>query len=57
MRPPRPPTSRTLLRTGIVVVIGSSVTDACLTAGCTTTQTMFSFNDSADTRAAYAAPR
>ena len=52
MRPPLPPTSATLLRTGSAVVAGSSVTTARPPSGRTATQTRFSARLSAETRAA-----
>ncbi len=57
MRPLPPLTTRTLFSTGIVVVAGSSVTTARPPPGSTDTHTRFSLSDSADTRAAYEAPR
>ena len=54
---PEPPTSRTLFSSGIVVDAGSSATDALPFSGRTATQMRFSSSDSADTRAAYEAPR
>src|ERR1043166_2938553 len=57
IRPPLPLTRLTELSTGIAVVAGSSVTDALLPSGLATTQIKFSFSESADTLAAYDAPR
>ena len=57
IRPPAPLTSRTELSTGIAVVAGSSVTEALFPAGFTATHTRFSERESAETRAAYAAPK
>ena len=57
IRPPLPLVTRTLFSTGIVVVAGSSVTTALLPLGSTATHTRFSLSESADTRAAYEAPR
>src|SRR5512143_750848 len=57
IRPPLPPTKPTEPSIGIAVVAGSSDTDAFLPAGLATTQIKFSLSESADTRAAYDAPR
>ena len=57
IRPPLPRTTRTLFVRGIVDVAGSSSTRAEPPSGRTATQTRFSLSESADTRAAYAAPR
>src|SRR3982751_2345929 len=54
IRPPVPPTTRTEASIVSAVVAGSRVTDALFPSGRTTTQTRFSFRESAETRAAYA---
>jgi len=57
MLPLEPPTSRTLFSIGMVVDGGSVVTTAWPFSGRTATQIRFSASDSAETRAAYDAPR
>src|SRR4029079_2180216 len=57
IRPPVPRDTVTVLATGIAVDAGSKVTCALPPFGCTTTHTRFSFSESAETRAAYDAPR
>src|SRR5437762_2043861 len=54
IRPPLPGTRRTVLLMGIAVDAGSSSTTAFPFSGLATIQTRFSFNDKADTGAAYA---
>ena len=53
IRPPLPPVTETLLVSGIAVLAGSSSTTALPPTARATIQTRFSFNESADTGAAY----